>query len=121
MIGTAAIPALVSDVPACAIFMALSLPILTKINAQPGTSNMGKAMMMGIPIAALIGGVATPAGSSINIPGINLLQSAAGIDMTFLQWMAIGVPMVLVLIPFVVDAYKNLSSRNGKYRRYKRV
>jgi sodium-dependent dicarboxylate transporter 2/3/5 len=100
MVGTAAISALVSDVPACAIFMALTLPILTKINAQPGSSNLGKAMMMGIPIAALIGGVATPAGSSINILGINLLQEAAGIDVTFLQWMSLGVPMVVVLIPF---------------------
>jgi sodium-dependent dicarboxylate transporter 2/3/5 len=100
MVGTAAISALVSDVPACAIFMALILPILTKINAQPGSSNLGKAMMMGIPIAALIGGVATPAGSSINILGINLLQKAACIDVTFLQWMSIGVPTVVVLIPF---------------------
>jgi len=100
MVGTATISALVSDVPACAIFMALILPILTKIEARPGSSNLGKAMMMGIPIAALIGGVATPAGSSINILGINLLQKAAGIDVTFLQWMAIGVPMVVVLIPF---------------------
>jgi len=78
MVGTAAISALVSDVPACAIFMALSLPILTKINAQPGSSKMGKAMMIGIPIAALIGGVATPAGSSINLLGIDLLHTAAG-------------------------------------------
>jgi sodium-dependent dicarboxylate transporter 2/3/5 len=100
MVGTAAISALVSDVPACAIFMALTLPILTKTNAQPGSSNLGKAMMMGIPIAALIGGVATPAGSSINILGINLLKETAGIDVTFLQWMSLGVPMVLVLIPF---------------------
>ncbi|MBN1832315.1 MAG: DASS family sodium-coupled anion symporter [Deltaproteobacteria bacterium] len=100
MVGTAAISALVSDVPACAIFMALTLPILTKIDAKPGSSNLGKAMMMGIPIAALIGGVATPLGSSINILGINLLQKTASIDVTFLQWMAIGVPMVVVLIPF---------------------
>jgi len=99
MVGTAAISALVSDVPACAIFMALTLPILMKTNAQPGSSNLGKAMMMGVPIAALIGGVATPLGSSINILGINLLQKTAGIDVTFLQWMAIGVPMVVVLIP----------------------
>jgi sodium-dependent dicarboxylate transporter 2/3/5 len=100
MVGTAAISALVSDVPACAIFMALTLPILTKINARPGSSNLGKAIMMGIPIAALIGGVATPAGSSINLLGINLLQQSAGIDVTFLQWMSLGVPMVVVLIPF---------------------
>ena len=100
MVGTAVISALISDVPACAVFMALTLPVLTKINAQPGSSNLGKAMMMGIPIAALIGGVATPLGSSINILGINLLQETAGIDVRFLQWMAIGVPMVVVLIPF---------------------
>lgn len=100
MVGTAAISTIISDVPACAIFMALTLPILLKIGAQPGSSNLGKAIMIGIPVAALIGGVATPAGSSINILGINLLQKAAGIDVTFLQWMSIGVPMVIVLIPF---------------------
>lgn len=100
MVGTATISTVISDVPACAIFMALTLPILNRIDAKPGSSNLGKAMMMGIPIAALIGGIATPAGSSINILGINLLQKAAGIDVTFLQWMSIGVPMVVVLIPF---------------------
>ena len=46
MVGTAAISALVSDVPACAIFMALTLPVLEQIDAQPGSSNLGKAMMM---------------------------------------------------------------------------
>ena len=100
MVGTAAISALVSDVPACAIFMALMYPILVKVDAKPGSSNLGKSMMIGIPIAALIGGVATPAGSSINILGLNLLEQSAGINVTFLQWMAIGVPMVIVLIPF---------------------
>ena len=100
MVGTAVVSALVSDVPACAIFMALTLPILIKIDAKPGISNLGKAIMIGIPVAALIGGIATPAGSSINILGLNLLQDAAGIDVTFIQWMAIGVPMAVLLIPF---------------------
>jgi len=100
MVGTAVISAVVSDVPACAIFMALSIPVLEQIDARPGLSNFGKAIMMGIPIAALIGGVATPAGSSINILGIDLLQKSAGIDVTFLQWMSLGIPMVLILIPF---------------------
>jgi solute carrier family 13 (sodium-dependent dicarboxylate transporter), member 2/3/5 len=99
MAGSAAISAVISDVPACAIWMALSLPILSRIGAQPGRSNLGKVMMMGIPIASLIGGVATPAGSSINILGLNLLKKSAGIDVSFLQWMALGVPMVIVLIP----------------------
>lgn len=100
MIASAILSALVSDVPACAIGMALALPVLNKLNVKPGSSNLGKAMMMGIPIAALTGGVATPAGSSINILGLNLLKKAAGIDVGFLHWMALGVPMVLILVPF---------------------
>ena len=99
MVGTAVISALVSDVPACAIFMALILPILVKVDAKPGSSNLGKAIMIGIPVAALIGGISTPAGSSINILGLNLLEKAAGINVTFLQWMSIGVPMAALLIP----------------------
>jgi len=100
MIASAVMSALVSDVPACAIGMALAIPVLNKLNIKPGSSNIGKAMMMGIPIAALTGGVATPAGSSINILGLNLLKKAAGIDVGFLHWMALGIPMVLILIPF---------------------
>ena len=99
MCGTALISALISDVPACAIFMALTLPILSKINATPGQSNLGKVMMIGIPMAALIGGVATPAGSSINIIALELLKSEAGLDVTFLQWMALGLPLTIIIIP----------------------
>ncbi len=57
--------------------------------------------LLGIPVAALIGWIYIPAGSSINIPGINLLEEAAGISVTFLQWMSIGVPMAVLMIPFV--------------------
>jgi sodium-dependent dicarboxylate transporter 2/3/5 len=54
---------------------------------------------MGIPIASLIGGVGTPAGSSINILGLTMLEQNGGGRVPFLHWMAIGIPMVLVLLP----------------------
>ena len=100
MIASAVLSALVSDVPAAAIGMALAIPFLDKLNVRPGASNLGKAMMIGIPIAALTGGVATPAGSSINMLGLNLLKASAGIEVGFLHWMALGIPMVIILIPF---------------------
>jgi sodium-dependent dicarboxylate transporter 2/3/5 len=53
---------------------------------------------MGIPIAALTGGVATPAGSSINILALSLLKDKGGIDVSFLQWMGIGVPVAAIMI-----------------------
>lgn len=97
MIGCAALSTIMSDLPTCAIWMSLALPILDKLEIKPGASNLGKALMMGIPIAALIGGVATPVGSSINILALSLLKEKAGIDVSFLQWMVIGIPMAVVM------------------------
>lgn len=75
MLGTALLSSIMSDVPACAIFMAIGIGILNKAKVVPGQSQFGKALMMGIPIAALIGGIATPAGSSINVLALDLFAS----------------------------------------------
>ena len=98
MIGTGAISMVVSDVPAAAIFMAIAVGILDKLGLRPG-SRFGRAVMIGIPIAALIGGVGTPAGSSINLLGLVMIEQAGGDRVPFLHWMAIGIPMVAILLP----------------------
>ena len=98
MIGTGMISMVVSDVPAAAIFMAIAVGILDKLGLRPGSS-FGRAVMIGIPIAALIGGVGTPAGSSINLLGLVMIEQAGGERVPFLHWMAIGIPMVAVLLP----------------------
>jgi sodium-dependent dicarboxylate transporter 2/3/5 len=87
-----------SDVPACAIFMAIGLGIIEKTGLKPGSS-FAKALMIGIPIGALIGGVGTPAGSSINLLGLAQLEQFGGITVRFLDWMIIGMPMVIILLP----------------------
>jgi solute carrier family 13 (sodium-dependent dicarboxylate transporter), member 2/3/5 len=99
MFGTAAISTVVSDVPCAAIFMAIALGIFEKLGLQPGQSQFGKAVMIGIPIASLIGGVGTPAGSSINVLGLVMIEQNGGPRIPFLHWMAIGIPMVLILLP----------------------
>jgi sodium-dependent dicarboxylate transporter 2/3/5 len=99
MVGTAAISTIMSDVPACAIFMSIALGLFAENDLRPGQSSFGKAVMIGIPIASLIGGVATPAGSSINILGIEFIEKFGGVRVPFLHWMAIGVPMALILTP----------------------
>jgi len=98
MFGTGLISAIVSDVPSAAIFMAIAVGILDRLGLRPG-SQFGRAVMLGIPIASLIGGVATPAGSSINLLGLTMIEQAGGQRVPFLHWMAIGVPMVVVLLP----------------------
>lgn len=99
MIGTGIVSSVVSDVPTAAIFMAIALGIIEKLRLEPG-SRFAKALMLGIPIAALIGGIGTPAGSSINLLGLTMIEQNGGERVPFLHWMAIGIPMMILLLPF---------------------
>jgi sodium-dependent dicarboxylate transporter 2/3/5 len=98
IIGTGLISMIISDVPCAAIFMAIALGIFQKLGIKPG-SNFGKAIMLGIPIGSLIGGVGTPAGSSINLLGLSMLEQGGVPRVPFLSWMAIGVPMAAIMLP----------------------
>ena len=97
MACTALISSVLADIPTAIILSSIAYTLLEKNDCKPGHSNYGKAVMMGIPIAACLGGFATPVGSGINILCINLLKNVAGIDVTFMQWTAIGLPMAVVM------------------------
>src|SRR5699024_5105656 len=78
------------NIPTAIIFGAIGYEILKKNDCLPGESAFGKSIMVGIPVAASIGGAATPAGSGVNILAINLLKSVTGIEIGFLQWSIVG-------------------------------
>lgn len=99
MAGTAALSTIVSDVPCTALFMAIALGLFQRLGLRPLESNFAKALMMGIPIAAFIGGIGTPAGTPINVLGLSLLEQYGKVTIPFLSWMAIGIPMVVLLVP----------------------
>lgn len=98
MLPTALISAVLADIPTAIIFSGMAYTLLKKNNCMPGKSNFGKSIMIGIPIAAAIGGFGTPAGSGLNVLAISLIKSASNIDVNFLQWTIIGLPMAIVLV-----------------------
>lgn len=98
MICTAILSSFISNVPTCAVFLSIALTLL-ELYKEPDRKEMGKTMMIGIPIASMIGGVATPAGSSINLLAISLMEKYTDSSITFVQWMCIGIPVVVLLIP----------------------
>lgn len=75
--------------------------LLRATGCEPGKSNYGRAIMVGLPVAALIGGMGTPAGSATNVLSLTVLENTAGIQVTFTQWACLGVPIVLLLVPIV--------------------
>lgn len=94
-----AISTVISDPPVAAAFTPIAMELITRCNCEKGKSNFAKALLIGISMAALVGGVGTPAGSSINVLALQLLQSEANIEITFLQWVAIGLPFVIIVTP----------------------
>jgi len=99
VVGTGAISLIVSDVPTCAIFMAVAIGLFDRLGIEPGKSRFAKAVMLGIPFGAMIGGVGTIAGSSINILGLQIIEANNGPSVSFLEWMAIGIPLVVIVLP----------------------
>lgn len=99
MAATAVLSTIISDVPAAAAFAPIGLALIDKNKCKPGFSNFAKCLMIGIPFASLIGGVATPAGSSLNVLTLSLLKSTSNIDITFGQWAAVGIPVAIITIP----------------------
>lgn len=98
MICTAMLSSVISNVPTCAVFLSVGLNLL-EVYPEDERKRIGKTMMIGIPIASMIGGVMTPAGSSINLLAISLMEKYTGTSITFVQWMCIGTPVALLLLP----------------------
>jgi sodium-dependent dicarboxylate transporter 2/3/5 len=65
-----------------------------------GTRNdFAPALMLGIAYAATIGGMATLIGTPPNALFAGYMSAVYGIEIGFARWMAVGLPLVLVMLP----------------------
>lgn len=99
MCATTLVSTVMSDVPCTVLFLGFALTILKAADAKPLQSNLGRCLMIGIPIAAVTGGMATPAGSSFNVVAMNILQQATGTSISFLDWALVALPVVIIMTP----------------------
>ena len=80
----------------------MMLPVALAIASTLGDEAKGlkKAMVLAIPYAATIGGMATVIGTTTNPTGIGLIRETIGVEIDFLDWLKIGLPFTIILIPF---------------------
>jgi solute carrier family 13 (sodium-dependent dicarboxylate transporter), member 2/3/5 len=84
---------LMSNTASTAMVIASIMPLLNSLGNKSGVT---KALLLGIPIAASTGGMATIIGSPPNLIAVGALENI-GINVSFLQWMKYGLPVCLVL------------------------
>jgi sodium-dependent dicarboxylate transporter 2/3/5 len=68
---------------------------------QKAAKNFATALMIGIAYAATIGGMGTLIGTAPNAVLAGFMAETYNIDVSFLQWMMVGVPMVILMLPIV--------------------
>lgn len=68
-------------------------------------------MMLITSFGASIGGMATPVGTPPNLIGIGLIERITGTHIGFFRWMAVGVPLVLILYAFLATYFAWVGTR----------
>lgn len=94
----------ISNTATAAMMLPLGLGILSSVGCKPGTSKFGTALMLGIAWSASIGGMGTIIGTPPNGIALGILNSTFAGDpsyqrITFLEWLGIGIPYVVLFIP----------------------
>ena len=77
------------------------LPIAMAIITSMNSPKMAAALLLGIAYSASLGGVGTPIGTPPNIIFMSVYQQTTGTELSFINWMMTGVPIVLIAIPIM--------------------
>jgi len=99
MVATAIISMFVSNTATAAMMMPIGLAVIMSAGEKQGKNNFGRVMMLGIAYAASVGGIGTLIGTPPNLVLAGFADTLLGVTITFRDWLLIGLPLVLILLP----------------------
>lgn len=94
MLVTAVFSMIMSNTATTAMMIAAVIPF---INTLDKNSPFAKALLIGIPAAASLGGMGTIIGSPPNAIAVDAMSNH-GVQFGFLEWMIIGFPVAVILV-----------------------
>jgi len=102
---TTAISMWISNTATTAMMFPIGLAIISQlartVPSGPGLHRFALAMMLMTAFGASVGGLATPVGTPPNLIGIGLIERLHGQHIGFFRWMALGLPLVVLLFAFL--------------------
>jgi sodium-dependent dicarboxylate transporter 2/3/5 len=94
MLVTALFSMIMSNTATTAMMIASVIPF---INTLEKNAPIAKAMLIGIPAAASLGGMGTIIGSPPNAIAVDAMKNY-GVDFGFLEWMTVGFPIAVIMV-----------------------
>ena len=105
MIATAFLSMWISNTATAMMMVPIGMAVISQVSAGSDGScgaaaGFGPALMLGIAYSASIGGVATLIGTPPNVIFAGFIESTYGRSVSFLSWMAAGLPLAAVMLAF---------------------
>lgn len=110
---TGSLSAWMSNTATTVLMLPIALAIISSLDIK-NKEKFSACLLLSIAYAASMGGVATLIGTSPNVIFASLAKSLVGVDVSFVKWLLIGLPISAISL-FVMWLYMvNLGVRVGK-------
>jgi sodium-dependent dicarboxylate transporter 2/3/5 len=113
--ATAFISLWISNTATAAMMMPIGIALIAQIETQfrlPRLRHYGMAVMLAIAYGANVGGIGTKIGTAPNAQFSGFMERL-DVTISFLQFMAVGLPFVLLLLPLVWWMLWRIGRREG--------
>jgi len=101
MVAAAGLSMVVSNTATAAMLVPVATGVVRTVHPDaPEESNLHVAALLGVAYGASVGGVGTLVGTPANAIVVAQLATV-GVDVSFFDWMLVGVPVVVVSVPIV--------------------
>lgn len=97
MFSTAVLSMWISNTATVLIMLPIALAILANIDDR----KLKIALVLGLAYSASVGGLGTLIGTPPNVIFAGIYEAQSGQEFSFLEWMKIGIPTVLLAIPIM--------------------
>ena len=106
MIASAGLSMWIANISVALMMLPIGMAIIAKSKSfasGPEEERFALAVMLGIAYASSVGGTGTLIGTTPNLIFVGILDSLypEGPGFSFLQWMLVGVPLVIIFIPIM--------------------
>jgi solute carrier family 13 (sodium-dependent dicarboxylate transporter), member 2/3/5 len=115
MAATAFLSMWISNTSTALIMMPIALAVIAAGGiAEEDTDGMAGALVMGVAFAASLGGLGTLVGSPTNAIAAGLIEKQLGFEISFIDWMSFGVPILLIAVPVTAWILARVQRINAK-------
>lgn len=98
MLASATLSMWISNTATTLMLLPVALAVLQQAS-EDERKRLAVPLLLGIAYAANIGGIGTPVGTPPNVIFMAQYEAHTGQSWSFLQWMSVGVPVVVLFLP----------------------